>query len=104
MDVTCKDKRNKGMWNELRKGLEALLEINDRDLFKDLRNLQTRNVARQNPRSVPKEKEKLKAPIVKRTFLRMNSPAFAAPGLVRHVYQSEVRRSEVRCGCIQWSG
>lgn len=46
---------------ELKRTLEALLEINDRDLFiQGSWNLQTGNTARQEPRSVLKKKEKLK--------------------------------------------
>lgn len=56
----CKGKRNKGPQNELGKNLKALLEIINRDVFKDLQSLHTGNMARQNPRSVPDNREELK--------------------------------------------
>lgn len=70
------------MLNELKKSLEAWLEINDNNLFKG-----------QTPRSVSKKKEKLRVLRVKSTFLRMISPAFLALGLVQDSYQSEIRHS-----------
>ena len=76
--------------------------------------MQMGNTARQNPRSVPKKKEKLKVLIVKRTFLRMISPALSAPGLVQNGYRSDVslkdgcqvvqKMGTRRSGHIQWSG
>ena len=71
--------------NEPTKSLEALLEINDLDLLKDLfKGLWVGKMATQlsNTQSVPKKREKWRVFIAKSTFFRRISFAFLASGLV----------------------
>lgn len=62
------------------KGLEALLETNDRDFFKGLRVFKLETQPGKNPEMI-REGGKVTS-----TFLRMVSPAFLASGLVQDAY------------------
>lgn len=80
------------MSNKLRKSLEALIEINDRELFKSFRvcKLETRLCKNQE---VFQRRKKVKSSTAKNTFLKKISPAFLALGFVQDDYQSDVRQS-----------
>lgn len=77
------------MLNELKKkSLEALLEINNRDLFEGLGVCRWDTQLGKTPDVFKRRKKSLKLLIVKGTFLRNITPAFLDLGLVQDVRQS----------------